>query len=329
MKLKPSRLLLTAAPWAIGSVAGLFVLGNIATSLYIQQTMVRPRRRGSVTSDLSNFTPSARYTTSALRFRCEDGYCISALLLKPERANGRAIVICHGLAHDKMSGVRFVQYLLREGYTLLCVDFRNHGDSEGTITTYGFFEKRDLIASVKFLREELSIAGKIGVMGASMGASIALMAAAECDEIAALALDSPFSSLSEITMETAQQTTGLPRFVMELPVQLAFLWARLFEDFIVPEVAPAEKAKKIKAPIFLIHGLEDDRIPAHHSREIYQNVKGEKELWLVEGAGHLGAYLLRPKEYERRVLSFFNRHLQPWTPSREPSFGVAHQSRLE
>lgn len=336
MKSKSSRLI-TAAPWALGSVAGLFVLGNLATSVYIQQTMVRPRRKPSITSDLSNFTPSARYTTSEVRFRCEDGYCISALLLKPERTNGHAILICHGLAHDKRSGVRFVQYLLREGYTLFCLDFRNHGDSEGTITTYGFYEKKDIFASVRFLREELNIRGNVGIMGASMGASIALMAAAECDEVSALVLDSPFASLSEVTMETTTQVTGLPRFLMELPVQLAFLWARLFADFAVPDVHPAEKARNIRIPTFLIHGLADDRIPAHHSQEIYQNLQGgENELWLVEDAGHLGAYLLHPGEYERRVLSFFNRHLiqrpaaQQQTRTALPtSTVVAQQGRLE
>ena len=60
---------------------------------------------------------------------------------------------------------------------------------------------------------------------------------------------------------------------------------------------------------FLIHGDADKKIGSHHSEQIFDKASVPKELWICEGAGHLGTYLKYPKEYETRVLNFFNQHL--------------------
>ena len=69
------------------------------------------------------------------------------------------------------------------------------------------------------------------------------------------------------------------------------------------------KMQRTLLPVFLIHGGADNRIPADHSREIFENVKGEKELWIVDDADHLGVYLKDAEEYQRRVLGFFRKNL--------------------
>lgn len=301
-----------AIPWAVaGAVAigGLFLTANVATSVFIEQSLIRPKRKKNKTSDLADFIPEANYSTTPIRFLSTDGFWISALLLEPEKANGHAVVICHGIAHDKRSGIRFVQYLLKEGYTLLSIDFRNHGESEGSITTYGYHEKEDLLAAVRYLRNPVGIAGRIGVLGASMGASIAIQAAAESDQIGALVLDSPFASLKQVSLESVARITRLPRFMLYVPMSLAFFWTRLFYQFRVWDVEPSQKVQQVHCPILLIHGTADSRIGVHHSFDIYSKAKSQKELWIVENVGHLGAYLTRPLEYQKRVLSFFRRHL--------------------
>ena len=129
-----------AAPWFVGGVTTAFVLATIAGSAYFNYNFLRPRRKKNLSSDLTGYIPEADYTTHEFHFRSEDGILISALQLQPSVSNGHVILICHGLAHDKLSGIRYVQYLLQEGYRLVLIDFRNHGQSEGTITTYGHYE---------------------------------------------------------------------------------------------------------------------------------------------------------------------------------------------
>ena len=309
MSRRVRKRVIQTAGWSAAGITGVFFAINLATSFYIHRMMARPKRKRNRSSDLSDFVPEVEYHTTLCRFSCDDGVEVSAVVLTPEKRNGHIIVICHGLAHDKHSGIRFVQYLLREGYTLLSLDFRNHGESDGEVTTYGYHEKKDLIAAIHYLRERCGYDARIGILGASMGAAIALQAAAETDEISALVLDSPFASLRTITYEWADQMTHLPRFLLHLPMNLGLLWYELGTRCKVLDIEPMAKVKNIRCPIFLIHGGNDEKIPAHHSRDIYEHATCEKELWISEGAGHLGTYLQHRHEYEDRVLKFFSRTL--------------------
>ena len=96
---------------------------------------------------------------------------------------------------------------------------------------------------------------------------------------------------------------------MQLSIHLAYCWLYLAYKFWVPEIEPAVMARKLRCPVFLIHGADDKKIPAYHSRIIYDNVCGEKELWIANDVGHLEVYLTHTQEYENRVLQFFHKNL--------------------
>jgi uncharacterized protein len=71
---------------------------------------------------------------------------------------------------------------------------------------------------------------------------------------------------------------------------------------------PADWARGVSCGVFLIHGKLDKRIPHTHSEEILERLDTDKELWLVEGAGHTKAFSSSPAEYVRRVRDFLNRN---------------------
>jgi uncharacterized protein len=305
--MKSRSLAWKVVPWAATGLAGAFAAANFAVGYYISQEMIRPKRKVNRTS-FNNFVPEVDYTLESCTFQSYDECPLSAIILRPKKSNEKIILICHGIRHDKRSGIRFVQYLLKEGYTLMLLDFRNHGESGGCITTYGYHEKEDLRAAVRYLRKQ-GLTGSLGVLGASMGAAVALQAAAGFDDIQALVLDSPFASLEQVAIEQTIAITNLPRFAVYLPMQLACWWSRFVEDFPVSEVSPLLSAASLKCPIFLIHGDADRKIGVHHSRQIFDAAPEPKELWIGEGAGHLGTYLKNPEEYQIRVLDFFAKHL--------------------
>lgn len=208
MKRRHRDYLRKVAAWA-GLGGGLFLALTLSGSIFIHHRFRKPHKKSNRTSGLSDFVPETNYSTEVRSFVSEDGIRLSMLLLTPENANGNAVVVCHGVRHDKQSGVRYVQYLLRAGYTLACIDFRNHGDSSGSITTYGYFERKDILAAIRHLRESAQISGRIAVLGASMGAACAIMAAASSDQIDALVLDSPFASLEQMVAKSSSRTFHL------------------------------------------------------------------------------------------------------------------------
>jgi dipeptidyl aminopeptidase/acylaminoacyl peptidase len=70
---------------------------------------------------------------------------------------------------------------------------------------------------------------------------------------------------------------------------------------------PAEWADNVACPVFLIHGKSDKRIPPGHSETILQRLRTDKELWLVEEAGHTEAFERSPATYVGRIAGFLNR----------------------
>src|SRR5258708_8678794 len=62
-------------------------------------------------------------------------------------------------------------------------------------------------------------------------------------------------------------------------------------------------------PLFFIHGGADEITSVNHSRRLYDAYRGPREIWIVQGAPHTGAYFADRPLYVERVAGFFARHL--------------------
>jgi fermentation-respiration switch protein FrsA (DUF1100 family) len=62
-------------------------------------------------------------------------------------------------------------------------------------------------------------------------------------------------------------------------------------------------------PLFFIHGGADGITSVNHSRRLYDAYRGPREIWIVQGAPHTGAYFADRPLYVERVAGFFARHL--------------------
>jgi fermentation-respiration switch protein FrsA (DUF1100 family) len=61
----------------------------------------------------------------------------------------------------------------------------------------------------------------------------------------------------------------------------------------------------------LICGTADSNVPMRHSVELFHAGASHSELWIVEGAEHTGATDVNPREFQRRVLGWFEEHTTP------------------
>jgi pimeloyl-ACP methyl ester carboxylesterase len=185
------------------------------------------------------------------------------------------IVYLHGIADNRGSAIGPIARFTRNGFDVVAYDSRAHGQSDGTACTYGYYEKHD----VRRVIERLP-AGRIAIVGTSLGAAVALQAAAEEPRITGVVGAEVFSDLATIARQRA------PVFVWDALVRDAFAVAEQQAAFDVESVSPEKAARNVRVPVLLLHGDSDtDTLPAH-SRRVYEALAGPKRLILIPGARH-------------------------------------------
>jgi dipeptidyl aminopeptidase/acylaminoacyl peptidase len=222
--------------------------------------------------------------------------------------NGATIILCHGLGTNRADMLLQAVLLAEHGYGSLLFDFRAHGESEGEMVTYGYGEADDVLAAVDYLLARPDVdPQRIGILGGSLGAATAIHAAARSTHLRAVVAESAFTSLEDEVASSFKAFSGLPAFPFA-PFTVAF--AQWQTGLRISEVRPIDDIPSIAPrPVFIIHGTDDELIPAEQGLRLYEAAGEPKELWMVEMMGHGSALGIFPDEYEKRVIGFFDKAL--------------------
>lgn len=241
------------------------------------------------------------------KVRTSDGVVLRGWLGRSSPANGDWVLLFHGIADNRAGMLGYASFLLRNGYGVLLMDSRAQGESGGDLATFGWKERYD----VRAILDALSVREhprQIFLLGESMGASIALQAAAVDDRIDGVVAEDPFSNLREVSYDYAglHWSPWLGKTLFRPAVFFAIRAVEHEGDFRAEDVSPEEAVATRPFPILLICDAEDRTVPCRHARRILHAAVGPKQLWVVAGAGHTGAYGADPDEFQRRVLEFFS-----------------------
>ena len=192
-----------------------------------------------------------------------DGETINGLFFPGENKN-QVILYFHGNAGD-LSGWQFVaEDLLPSGLSVFMIDYRGYGKSTGSISEKGFC--LDAEAAYQFLVTEKNIRpDSIVVYGRSIGSGVAVDLGSR-KKSAGLILESAYSSLSKLANE-------------KVPFFFPSLYLRMKFDNV-------KKLNTVKAPVLLIHGMDDTLIPPSHSKILYDVLATKKELLLIDKGQH-------------------------------------------
>jgi pimeloyl-ACP methyl ester carboxylesterase len=189
----------------------------------------------------------------------DDRLRLSAWLVA--RAGAPGIVLLHGYPAEKADMLPLAAALARR-FTVLLVDLRYFGRSEGRVTTLGWRERGDLRRMV----DVLAVRGidRVGVFGFSLGGAIAITGAAEDPRIRAVAAYSPFADLRTLAHEL-YAWMGPLRFPF---VGLMRVWAWLFLGADVTSFPPVAAAAQLSIPVYLIASRSDEQIPFRHAERL-------------------------------------------------------------
>lgn len=243
-------------------------------------------------------------------FKTRDGLTIKGWFIDNEKTS-QVIIFAPGRGGSRWNILRNapIEYVYERNFDILLFDPRSTGKSEGEKYGYGYFEAKDIVHAVEFLKEKKE-ATSIGVWGGSAGASAAIMAGLETPEIDAIVADSPYASLRiAVSNFGEKKEVKLTEALFPLYMEVA----KLTLNFDIGKTNLLNRVKDLRTPCFLIHGTEDQILAPKNSQLLYESINSTKQLWLAEGAGHVESYDLFPKEYKERVTAFFKKHM----PERE------------
>ena len=228
-------------------------------------------------------------------------------------AGAPAVVVVHGIGSCRRDPVVLLPagMLVRNGVSVLMMDMRDAGDSdvEDGRVAWGTEEYLDVLGAWDWLQSSQGIAaGRIGLLGESLGAGTAIIAMAEQARIAATWADSAFSDVTVMVDDNLAES-GMPTWLDGG----AMLWARILGGDDLTSYRPLDAVERIGArPIAIVHGLADDVLDVRYARDlaaIHARFVPGFEPWLVPRALHLQAAFAEPVEYERRLVEFFRANL--------------------
>lgn len=237
--------------------------------------------------------------------RAPDGVELRGWKIRAAAPNGSWMLLFHGVSDNRTGVLGHGEFLLRNGYSIVMMDSRAHGESGGDVATYGWKERYDTVAVANALNATEKIE-HLGALGVSMGAAIALQSAAVDPRIEAVVAEDPFSDLREVSYDYAGLDFSplLGKTLLRTGTIFAMNAMTKYGGFPPDEVSPERAVAVRPFSVLLICGTNDHRIPCRHAERIYRNARGPKELWAVSGAGHAAALGYAPVEYENRVIHF-------------------------
>ena len=185
----------------------------------------------------------------------------------------KAVILLHMLDRDRDDWRFFANKLNVFRISAIGIDLRGHGESDGDWNDFSDRDFLGMVYDVEAAQDKLEKEGKkvVGIVGADIGADLALKYAVRNPDIRCLVLLSPGIAYKSINVE--------------------------------------EDIGKLDIPVFVAASSED-AYPYESAEIIYEKLVGEKEIFRGEGLGHGSDMLLRSEELQNKVFDFLNKNLK-------------------
>ena len=260
-------------------------------------------------SSTAGIPPRSFRRPRVVRYTSFDGRRIPALFYERGAEDAPVIVNVHGgpESQARPAFAPVTQYLLGRGYAVF---FPNVRGSTGYGKVYTHLDDvglrmdsvEDLAYAAYWLRERGH--GRIAVMGGSYGGFMVLAALTEYPELWTAGVD----IVGIANLVTFLQNTGSYRRSLREQE-----YGSLERDHdLLKFISPIHKAEKIAAPLMVIHGKNDPRVPVGEAEQIVERVRGNGgtvEYILYEDEGHGLAKLKNRLDAYPKIAAFLDRHV--------------------
>ena len=244
---------------------------------------------------------------SRAEVRSADGLrlCGEAVITDP--ASHLWVIAVHGYrgSHGYMSTL--ASYYGQRGWNALLPDLRGCGDSEGDYIGMGWPDRKDMLQWINWITA-LDGDARIVLHGISMGGATVMMTAGEDlpAQVRAVVEDCGYTSVWDIFADELDYLFHLPTFPM---LNIGSAISSLRAGYSFTEASALNQIAKAQVPVLFIHGSEDNFVHTDMVYRLYDACPGEKELLVVDGAGHGNSFSHAPDTYFDTVFRFLENRM--------------------
>ncbi|MDH3612859.1 MAG: alpha/beta hydrolase [Gammaproteobacteria bacterium] len=205
--------------------------------------------------------------------------------------SSQVLLFFHGNAGNISHRLDSIGQFRELGLSVLIIDYRGYGQSEGRTTENGIY--RDADAAWRYLIESRGVvASDIIIFGRSLGASVASRLAARHRPLA-LIVESSFSSVPDIAQE--------------LYPWLPARWLSRLRH------ATRDHVRDVRCPVLVVHSRDDEIIPFHHGEAVFAAANEPRTLLTIRGT-HNDAFLVDERTYVEGLRTFLTGLSAPALP---------------
>ncbi len=200
---------------------------------------------------------------------------------KPAINNQPTVLYLHGNAGHIGYRMPLARQFIDAGLGIFLLEYRGYGGNKGRPSESGLYE--DGRTALRFLDQQGIKPGQLVLYGESIGTGVATELAMH-HQVCAVILQSPFTSL-----------VNLSRY--------HYPWL-----FITPwdQFNSLERITAINAPLFVLHGKQDQIVPYKEGLMIYNTAKEPKKMLSFEHKGHNN--LWENPGFSNEVIHFIHAH---------------------
>ncbi len=192
--------------------------------------------------------------------------------------------------------------------SVLYIEQRGIGSSEGEYITFGLLERYDCLAWIHWAVEKTGGALPIYLSGISMGSTTVMMTAGFDlpKQVKGMSADCGFLSPHAIWKHVASNNLHIPYDGM--PAFFADRMSKKKVRLSSKAYSTLDAMKVCKVPILFIHGTDDHFVPIEMTYQNYRACASEKELVIVPGAEHGMSYIVEQEKCQQKLKEFWAKH---------------------
>ena len=237
-----------------------------------------------------------------LTLTAADGVALGATYWPGARPDAPAVVLLHGIFAARQGYAPQAAWLASQGFAVLTVDLRGHGQSGAAPHAFGLTESLDARAGFDWLKTQQNQA-PVGVIGISLGGAAALLGDQGPLPAQAFVLLAVFPDIDRAIRN---------RIAAHAPEPLPFLLTPLLEYQswprfgVMPErLRPIDALRQVTAPVLIVGGGADLYTPPAESRAMMEAAAGPKDLLLLDGMNHDKVTWADDEAYRQKLKDFF------------------------